>query len=261
MKRLITLAAAALALAACQDVTAPAADLSTRSAKPLDPPVEVVGNLTNDTFNFNDGTYTSSAGSTFTAEALNGGFGAAAPNISAVHNDSSNLFIGRADNHRITLIVPNGGSKYDISYDLYIIGSWDGNGKQSGKDFGVDLWQADIACSSTGPVVMELIETTFSNQKTVQQSYPAWYLAPGAGKPAGTGAYAIDALGYIHDETAHTPLFRSMGDTWYKLHFSGTNPCGAGQPMFFVWTVPDADLQSNYDESWGLDNVVIKTDP
>jgi hypothetical protein len=261
MKRLITLAAAALALAACQDVTAPEADLSTRNAKPVDPPVEVVGNLTNDTFNFNDGTYSSSAGSAFTAEALIGGFGAAAPNISPVHNDSANLFIGRADNHRITLIVPNGGSTYDISYDLYIIGSWDGNGKQSGKEFGVDLWQADIACSATGPAVVELLETTFSNQKTVQQSYPSWYLSNGAGKPAGTGAYATDALGYIHDETAHTPLFRSMGDTWYKMHFTGENPCGAGNPMYFVWTVPLADLQSNYDESWGLDNVVIKTDP
>ena len=110
MKRFITLAAAALTLAACQDVTAPAADLSTRNAKPVDPPVEVVGNLTFDTFNFNDGTYSSSAGATFTAEALIGGFGAAAPNITAVHNDPTNLFIGRADNHRITLIVPNGGS-------------------------------------------------------------------------------------------------------------------------------------------------------
>ena len=70
----------------------------------------------------------------------------------------------------------------------------------------------------------------------------------------------FDALGYIHDETAHTPLFRSMGDTWYKMHFTGANPCGAGNPMYFVWTVPDAHLQSNYDESWGLDNVVVKTD-
>ena len=52
-----------------------------------------------------------------------------------------------------------------------------------------------------------------------------------------------------------------MGDTWYKMHFTGENPCGAGNPMYFVWTVPLADLQSNYDESWGLDNVVIKTDP
>lgn len=260
MKRLITFAAAVLAVAACQDVTAPTADLSNRNAKPVDPPIEVVGNLTFDTFNFNDGTYSSSAGATFTAEALTGGFGAAAPNLSPVHNDSANLFIGRADNHRITLIVPNGGSKYDIAYDLYIIGSWDGNGKQSGKLWGVDLWEADIACSASGPVVQKLIQTTFSNQKTVQQSYPAWYLENGAGKAAGTDAYAVDALGFWHDETVNTPLFRSMGDTWYKLHFSGTNPCGTGQPMYFMWTVPDADLQSNYDESWGLDNVVVKTD-
>lgn len=260
MKRLITIAAAALALAACQDVTAPAADVSTRNAKPVTPPIEVVGNLTFDTFTFDDGMYTSSAGSAFTSEALSGGIGAAAPSLSAVHNDSTNLFIGREDNHRIMLVVPNGGSKYDISYDLYIIGSWDGNGKQTGKQYGVDLWQAGIACSANGPVVKMLLETTFSNQKTVQQSYPAWYGSNGSGKPAGTGAYAEDALGFIHDETVHTPIFRSMGDTWYKLHFTGANPCGAGAAMYFVWTVPFGSLQSNYDESWGLDNVILKTD-
>ena len=52
-----------------------------------------------------------------------------------------------------------------------------------------------------------------------------------------------------------------MGDTWYKLHFTGVNPCGAGNPIFLQFSVPGATLQSNYDESWGIDNVHIMTDP
>ena len=82
----------------------------------------------------------------------------------------------------MNLIVPNGGSTFDVSYDLYIIGSWDGDGKQSGKQFGVDIWENSIACSSTGPSVTTLIRTTFSNQKTVQQSFPGqlrrWWRHP-----------------------------------------------------------------------------------
>lgn len=261
MKTLVLLSAAVLAAAACSEATAPPADLAPRSAKPSsDPGISVAGNLTNDTFSFDDGTFSSSAGSTFTVEALSGGFGASSPNIASVYNNASNKFLGRANNHRVVLIVPNGGSTYDISYDLYILGSWDGNGKQSGKQYGVDMWSSQIACSAGGPAAQTLIETTFSNQKTVQQSYPAAYGANGSGNKAGEGAFAVDALGFKEDPSNHTPLFQSMGDTWYKLNFRGANPCGPGNAIFFVWTVPDGDLQSNYDESWGLDNVIVKTD-
>jgi hypothetical protein len=220
----------------------------------------VSGSLTNNMFTFDDGTFNASDGATFTVESLNGGFGAAAPSLGTVYNNAANKFIGRLDNNQVNLIVPNGGSLYDISYDLYIIGSWDGNGKQSGGQFGVDLWENSIACSSTGPSVATLISTTFSNQKTVQQSYPHNYLSGGGSNKAGDGAFATDALGYRNDPTSNTPVFQSFGDTWYKLHFSGVNPCGAGNAIFLRWSVPNATLQSNYDESWGVDNVHIMTD-
>ncbi len=261
MKQLFLISAAVLVATACSETTGPTSDLAPRSAKPsTDPGISVAGNLTNDAFTFDDGTFSSSAGSVFTIEALNGGFGASSPNIAAVFNNNANKFLGRANNHKVVLIVPNGGSAFDISYDLYVIGSWDGNGKQSGKQYGVDLWQSSIACSATGAAVQTLLETTFSNQKTVQQSYPAAYGGNGSGKKAGEGAFAIDALGFVNDPTVHTPQFQSVGDSWYKLNFKGQNPCGAGNPIYFVWTVPDGDLQSNYDESWGLDNVFVKTD-
>ena len=53
----------------------------------------------------------------------------------------------------------------------------------------------------------------------------------------------------------------SAGDSWYKLSFTGLNPCGNGAPLYLVFSVPNAGLQSNYDESWGVDNVQIMTDP
>ena len=118
----------------------------------------------------------------------------------------------------------------------------------------------NIACSPTGPAVATLVRTTFSNQKTVQQSYPHNYGDGGGTNKAGAGSFAIDALGYVNDPTSHTPQFQSVGDTWYKMHFTGLNPCGAGNPIYLQWSVPGATLQSNYDESWGVDNVQILTD-
>jgi len=261
MKPLFTLSLAMIAIVACSDSTSPTSNLATRDGKSSGGTFTVSGSLTNDMFPFDDGTFNGSAGSTFTVESLTGGFGTSAPNLGSVFNNASNKFIGRLDNHKVNLIVPNGGSMYDISYDLYIIGSWDGNGKQSGKQYGVDLWENSIACSPTGPAVASLIKTTFSNQKTVQQSYPHNYGAGGGSNKAADGAFAINALGYINDPTSHTPQFESYGDTWYKLHFAGVNPCGAGNPIYLQFSVPGATLQSNYDESWGIDNVHIMTDP
>jgi len=256
---LFPLSLAAIAIVACTDSTSPTQNLSTSDKKDTGG-FTVSGSLTNDMFTFDDGTFGSSAGSTFTVESLTGGFGASAPNLGSVFNNASNKFIGRLDNHKVNLIVPNGGSAYDISYDLYIIGSWDGNGKQSGKQYGVDVWENSIACSPTGPAVATLIRTTFSNQKTVQQSYPHNYGEGGGSNKAGDGAFALNALGYINDPTSHTPLDATIGDAWYKLHFTGTNPCGAGNPIYLQFSVPNATLQSNWDESWGIDNVHIMTD-
>jgi hypothetical protein len=260
MNKFFSLSAAALLLAACSESTAPTSGLQTSDFRQPPGLLDVSGTLTNDTFTFDDGTFSSSAGTAFTLEDLDGGFGAAAPSFAAVYNDASNKFIGRLDNHRLGLIVPNGGSKFALSFDLYIIGSWDGDGQQSGKQWGADVLDAGIACSPAGPSVATLMHTTFSNQKTVQQSFPGTYNNGRGGGPAFRGAYAVDALGFVNDPTSHTPQDMSAGDSWYKLSFSGLNPCGGGNPLYLVVTVPNANLQSNYDESWGIDNLTIKTD-
>jgi len=261
MKTLYPLSLAAIAVVACSDGTSPTSSLEPSYAKPSDPVISVSGTLTNDFFTFNSGGFTGASGTEFSVTDLDGGFGAAAPSFAAVYNDNSNMFIGRLDNHRVALQVLNGGSEYLINFDLYIIGSWDGDGKQSGKQYGADIWSAGIACTPGGLAVANLLTTTFSNQKTVQQSFPdAWNNGRGGG-PAFTGAFAVDALGFINDPTSHTPQDMSAGDSWYKLSFAGTNPCGSGSPLYLVFSVPNAGLQSNYDESWGVDNVQILTDP
>ena len=261
MKPLVGIAALVLAMAACSESTAPTNTLEPRQAKPVTPSdPSVTGNLTNDSFGFEDNSISGSAGTAWAVDDLDdGGFSAAAPGIVSAFNNSTN-FLGRVDNHSLFLIVPNGGSKWAIDFDLYIIGSWDGQGKQAQHGaFGQDIWRFAIRCSVNGPPAQVVLETDFSNQETVQQSYPG-SVSQKAGKRAGTGSFAKDALGFRNDPSVHTPPFRSYGDISYNMSFSGSNPCGAGAPMVLAFTVPDAGLQSNYDESWGLDNVSIKTD-
>ena len=262
MKRLLSLSVAVLALAACSEATSPNSELAPSQAKPAaDPTISVAGNLTNATYTFEDLSISGAAGTSWAADELtDGGFGISSPPITAAYNGSTH-FLGREDNTSLFLIVPNPGSTFSLTFDLYIVGSWDGQGKQAQHGaFGQDIWRAAIRCGSASAAPSRiLLETDFSNQLTVQQSYPDWATQKG-GKKAGTGSYAQDLLGFRFDPSTHTPQFRSFGDTEYHMSFSGTNPCAAGETAFFTFTVPDAGLQSNYDESWGLDNVVIKTD-
>lgn len=265
MKYIVRLSAAALVLAACADTTAPNSDLSVRDARPSsEPGITVSGNLVNDTYDFEDGGFsTASSGTFFTVEDLEaGGFSTASPLVTSAYNGSTD-FIGRVDNNAIFLVVPaaSAGTTYSIAFDLYIIGSWDGQGQQAQSGaFGQDIWRLAIRCGSVNSAAVQtLLVTDFSNQLTVQQSYPKAATQKGGSK-AGTGSYGIDLLGFVDDPAVHTPLFRSFGDTEYHMAFAGTNPCAAGENMIFSFIVPDAGLQSNYDESWGLDNVVLKTD-
>ena len=262
MKRLVSLSAAVILMAACSEATAPNPDLSTREGKPTsEPGITVSGNLTNDTYTFEDFGISGASGTSWAADELTDGtFSTSAPPVTDAYNHSTH-FMGRADNTSLFLIVPNAGSTYSLTFDLYVIGSWDGQGQQAQNGaFGQDIWRAAIRCgSATAAPSRILLETDFSNQLTVQQSYPEAATQKG-GHKAATGSYAQDLLGFRNDPSVNTPLFRSFGDVEYHMSFSGTNPCAAGQTAFFTFTVPYANLQSNYDESWGLDNVTIKTD-
>ena len=106
--------------------------------------------------------------------------------------------------------------------------------------------------------ITNIFSTTFSNQLTVQQDYPAAAFSSGGSK-AGSGAVAIDALGYRNlPLESNTPPFRSFGDATYHMSFAGANPCGAGNPVQFVIGTSNPTQQSTWDESWGIDNLSIK---
>jgi hypothetical protein len=128
-----------------------------------------------------------------------------------------------------------------ITFDLYLIRTWDGNpGIFSPWD---DLIAPDLFNLSVvgGPT---LLNATFAiHPERPYQSYPEQYPTDGSvapNNPHHSGALAIDALGYDIDAV-------------YRLTFTFAH----SQPtVAFKFTAPA--LQELWDESWGLDNVEVK---
>jgi len=268
MNRLFAASFAALFLAACSESTAPGAatDLAVSYGKKTPPqPVGVTGSLTNATFNFDQqsvsATSASIGGATVDTDVL-GGITTASPiNPVPIYNSPSNYFIGRFSNTEtvVVLDVPNGGTKYSLDFLVYAIGSWDGIGKQAQNGaFLANVFQVGALCSSDAPgTVRDIFTTTFSNQMTVQQNYPLTY-GSGGGSKALTGSINSD-VNFKNDPTVIVPQFRSVSDATYHLTFTGANPCGSGA-VTFVFRTYAPGQQSAADETWGVDNITIKTD-
>lgn len=127
-----------------------------------------------------------------------------------------------------------------VSFDLFVIGSWDGNNVSC---CGPDVWQVRVAGGPT------LLSTTFSNDDEpfdpdFTQSYPAPY--PLADHPGLTGAAEKGSLGY--------PLasgYGGVGDSVYHLSFTFEHTADAVEFLFGDLPRPDAN------EFWGLDNVRV----
>jgi hypothetical protein len=136
-----------------------------------------------------------------------------------------------------------------VSFDLYIINTWDGHGDQ----WGPDEWEVRI---HGGPV---LLHTTFSNQDagTKRQAYPDSY--PGGDNTAQTSAAEVTQFGYDTLYTQHTPVAGAV----YQMSFTFANDSDSLQLDFQGF-----GLESNWwdywlpwhrlkNESWGLDNVKV----
>jgi hypothetical protein len=263
MKRFVRLCIASLTLVACSDPTEPAGTLDTnpvfaRGGKPAPGggasggPTTVALDDTH-TFELN----APSTSSTFGTEIQ--------PGVTAIASDpviteapSGERFLGRFEETRTLLVLttPTAHPKYALDLDLYIIGSWDGKGKQAQQGaFLANIVEIGYRCGGSS-TINPLYSTTFSNQLTVQQDYPQAFGL--GGNKAGTSSIAKDALEYItRPDLSNTPLFRSFGDVSYRLSFAGANPCGAAA-VSFVWGTSNPTQQSMHDESWGLDNVRIR---
>jgi hypothetical protein len=149
----------------------------------------------------------------------------------------SRAFLGQfAGDDAVSLLLNNlpAHNSVTVSFDLYVIQSWDG----VGPDYGPDVWQLSV---NGGPV---LLNTTFSNtgEDGHQQSYPGSY-SGGALYDAYTGAAEINTLGYGF-----------YGDSVYKLSFTFKHANNLLKLNFAGFGLQDVD-----DESWGLDNVSVAT--
>ena len=262
MKKLFALPLAAFAIAACSESTAPesVADLNPSYAKPVKPPAgggETPATTQVAYFQFN-GEIEAQTGAGLGTDTDDGSIQGNASDLHFVPSNPSNGFVGRFNNTKTRIILtPTAAvSKYTVDFDLYVIGSWDGRGKQAQSGyFDANVFQVGYRCG--GGAVTPIFTTTFSNQLTVQQDFPLTYL--NGGNKAGTGAVkgSIDALGYAgRPDLSHTPSFRSFGDATYHLTYTIAGVCGGAAPQFvFSSTAPGQ--QSNYDESWGIDNLKL----
>ncbi|NRF39164.1 hypothetical protein [Pedobacter foliorum] len=133
----------------------------------------------------------------------------------------------------------------EVTFDLYIHDSWDGNQNKDNID-GPDIWRLIID-------EKEYINTTFSNnpcitgQACIPQSYPNDY--PNYNNVSRQGAYRINLPGVCHNVG---------GTTLYKIkkNFSHSKSSLLMQCLDkLVQTNSDDPL---CDESWSVDNIKVK---
>jgi hypothetical protein len=152
-------------------------------------------------------------------------------------------FLGRFCNDTVSLTFPSiSACEVMVSFDLFIIQSWDGHGDFDGAT-GPDIW--DLAVDN-GPT---LLTTTFATHDPRKQAYPNWYIAQGADPlfPPHQGAEEINSLGF--------PDFFGSGDV-YSMSFQFSHLGGDLILYFSAFNLQDIE-----DESWGLDNVVVNRLP
>jgi hypothetical protein len=139
-----------------------------------------------------------------------------------------------------------------VTFDLFIILTWDGNGGNPPGSFpqwGPDIWQLQVANGTT------LLNTTFSNwygtlfPDTDTQAFPDAF--PGGVHPAQTGATETNTLGYAFTSIT-PPISVSSLDSVYHLSYT------------FAHTANSLELDFNGmeneaigNEDWGLDNVQV----
>ncbi len=152
-------------------------------------------------------------------------------------------FLGQFRNDTVTLSLSGlpAHSAITVSFDLFVIRSWDGDH----ASFGPDIFDLDVA---GGPA--DLVHTTFSCF-TPPQAYPGSY--PGSSNPRGTGAVETNTLGYSFPACT-VPGGSVLSDAVYR--FNLTFPHSASS-LALIFSGSMAQVVSIEDESWGLDNVVV----
>lgn len=160
-------------------------------------------------------------------------------NIRSTTPIGNNDFLGRFGGEAVALDL------YDlprhcsvtVTYELYIIGSWDGS---VGPHAGPDIWDMNASNPTDCCPVENLLHTTFASCDCKFQAYPDNY--PDVHLPGQSGADRVDTLGFDEDavyELSFT-FYHDLDDL--RLTFAAT-----------------PNLESLSNESWGLDNIVVST--
>lgn len=155
------------------------------------------------------------------------------------------IFLGQFSNQVVTLTLTNlpAHTNLDVSFDLFIIRSWDGNGPANGPD----IWDVSVAG------VSNLLHTTFSvldgasSFPIVPQAFPDAF--PGGSHPARTGAAENNTLGYFYTNGTTSVA----ADSVYRLSFSFPHFSNS-----LVLNLSGIGLQAITNESWGLDNILVQ---
>lgn len=142
-------------------------------------------------------------------------------------------------------------SELSVSFDLFILRSWDGD------NFTADTWDCSVLDGIT------LLHTTFNNHSvgsvhfpvTPTQSYPDNY--PSDSHPSFTGAAEICTLGYTHPSIDSDEL----QDAVYNLTLTFPHSASSIILNFATSLNEEMDPSGVWDESWGLDNFVLTPEP
>jgi probable HAF family extracellular repeat protein len=150
-------------------------------------------------------------------------------------------FLGQFGSETVSLTLTNLPLHWQIqvSFDLFIINSWDGNGNFC---CGPDIWELSTGDGNS------LLRTTFSNTggSGNRQSYPGTF--PSGDYPGKSGAVEQNVLGFPGVEGAPSSIdaVYHISHTFYSIANSITLQFAA------------EGLQIIADESWGIDNIKVE---
>ncbi len=133
------------------------------------------------------------------------------------------------------------GTELSLGFDLYIVGTWDGNN----TSFGPDEWTLSVQGGET------LLHTTFSNTALNSQAYYGEY--PGGSYPFHTGAAEIGTLGFEPGAPDYEAIY-SFPNAYHQF-----TTLTAGDSITFCFSAPLGTDDGT--EFWGLDNVSVTPEP
>ena len=162
---------------------------------------------------------------------------------------TADRFLGQFSNSTTTLTLNNLPlhNQMTLSFDLYIIRTWDGSTVYPpwpSFPLGPDIWFCSVQGSE------QLIYTTFTNneQHGFRQAYPFDY--PSGDFPARSGAIEENTLGFLGDPPG------IVQDSVYHLDFTFSH-----SQSDVVINFGATGLEGLANESWGIDNVTVIPEP